>query len=745
MIGKLSIPFLHALTEAHVGDNQFGFRKGRSCELQVSNFKARVRTRRRAAAVFVDVRKAYDSTKAEVIQAVLAKVAPDSFLEWTMEQSLRDAPTSFYLASGESPPTMVGGRLPQGDPRSCALFNLVYEVVTRVAIRRFVAQGLDIDLFAFADDMTLLCDPSHMQPALDIVQQVLREVGLEANAAKTSSMLFDMDNVHANERLLATLDGRPVLQRRVLKYLGIWIRSDLSSTADLVLGEAQVRINGYATKPIPPRERILLWNRSILPLIQYRLATEATPISFDKAVDSMVKKFVLAVAGLPTCLAHRSFFSAQGGLGVVSAAGRTATRFIDTTRKALAIPTHAIHAGADNLVEYVATVRRLGGRTAVSRIQPVLPFFAHLPYIPELVTQLGSHPYRWQSGDVGTDGSYIPDGAAGAAAVLGSGASLMARSPGVQNSYRGELTGIILGARLAPDRGILHVDCKGAIAVCAGTKPTYKHLDLVHEARAAVLAKDLTIRWTKGHANFVPNLAADYAADRARALPLPLPSYPHAERDLVWQGRPLLGTAKEMAESASHQHHHTGVHPISWRPLRKNPVYFTAKVQWYFGGVSRPGFAFPSNEWYEHRRVECARCNGTHGTSVHRILAECPISELHLAYCKAWGSEWPLVKTWWDAASLQDRFLAARLLIPASLFAHLNDELGRRTFGAIKRFHTRFPTVHKALADQIPPLEPRPFKRQRPSTFGMEKRYRQPQPGHVPLAGPPASGPVTNS
>ena len=98
---------------------------------------------------------------------------------------------------------------------------------------------------------------------------------------------------------------------------------------------------------------------------------------------------------------------------------------------------------------------------------------------------------------------------AGAAALLKDGSIVVCRVPGVPNSYKAELVGILLGSRLSEAHERLRLDCKGAIASAQGNKRPVKHAHWVPEVRASFSAKSESLEWVKGHAGIEYNEVSD--------------------------------------------------------------------------------------------------------------------------------------------------------------------------------------------------------------------------------------------
>ena len=100
-----------------------------------------------------------------------------------------------------------------------------------------------------------------------------------------------------------------------------------------------------------------------------------------------------------------------------------------------------------------------------------------------------------------TDGSLYPSHKlSGGAALISPQLALLARTPGKQTSYRGELLGLYIASHTCPEGTTLITDCSGALKAAERPLPPIQSADLLTPIRALVKAKSLTLRKVKAHA-----------------------------------------------------------------------------------------------------------------------------------------------------------------------------------------------------------------------------------------------------
>ena len=196
-----------------------------------------------------------------------------------------------------------------------------------------------------------------------------------------------------------------------------------------------------------------------------------------------------------------------------------------------------------------------------------------------------------------SDGSFFSaTGRAGAAAICPGGHVLMARTPGLQAIYPSEVLGAFLASIAAPPGSTIRLDNQGAVKALNSYKCIVRHAHLVNVTRSSLQSKGQKVEWVKGHAGLRGNVLADEYARQASQLPLPPPASRFSPWDVIVDGLAMNPPHKCWKERSIPSHHHTGIHPISFAPLRRNPDA-AQWIRWLFGLCWRPGWASYQSFW----------------------------------------------------------------------------------------------------------------------------------------------------
>ena len=214
-----------------------------------------------------------------------------------------------------------------------------------------------------------------------------------------------------------------------------------------------------------------------------------------------------------------------------------------------------------------------------------------------------------------TDGSRLGNPpASGAEGVLQNGHIAVCRVPGHPNSYKAEVTGILLGSTLSPPNSTLRVDCKGAIASTTGSQRPVRHAKWVLQARESLLCKNQSLEWIEGHTGHIIQERSDEHVKYASTLPLPRPAKASSPWDVVRHGEVLSPPHKSWTHNLIPSHSQENFHPSSWKPLRHHRL---AWHKWLFGLQSRVGFSHYASFWRDDPPVP-----GAH-TAVHHMTSAC--------------------------------------------------------------------------------------------------------------------------
>ena len=226
--------------------SQAGFSPLKGCEDHVFSLleliKAKWRDNRPLYALFVDLKRAYDTVNPQALWAVLCHMGvPDNMLSVLRDWSQKRV-TSMTRDGVKSEPWRMVMGVGQGDVLSPLLFNLYIESLGRhiAALPNYAGVTIGIDATAvtvkelkYADD---ICNPAEEPGVLQLVASETKAwcdawgmmIGL--GAKKTELVAFIPPravNVHPPLPLI-TINGTPIEWVTEYRYLGLELRNDLS-------------------------------------------------------------------------------------------------------------------------------------------------------------------------------------------------------------------------------------------------------------------------------------------------------------------------------------------------------------------------------------------------------------------------------------------------------------------------------------------------------------------------------------
>ena len=282
----------------------------------------------------------------------------------------------------------------------------------------------------------------------------------------------------------------------------------------------------------------------------------------------------------------------------------------------------------------------------------------------------------------------------------------MGRTPGVQAIYPSEVFGALLASHFSPPGSRILLDNQGAVNALTSTKKVVRHAFLIDLAKASTTGKQQKVQWIKGHATSRGNHLADTYARQATTLPPQTSAMPTSLWDVVVDGMRHSPPHKCWTERNIPTHRHTGIHPISFTPLRKCPESLPW-IKWLFGLRWRPGWDSYQSFWkHTPSRRACPFCHSFHNASIHGTLAFCASHPLRNSWLKAWGRH-PLVAAWVQTASKADLMLLGKVCIPTSLYESLSATLGRKgTRQLVFSFQGCVLPLLDEVLDTLSPLPP---------------------------------------
>ena len=217
--------------------NQNGFRKGRSTTPQILALRRIIEelkiSKKKAAIVFVDFKKAFDSVNRSIMFKILSNYGiPEEIINAI--KVVYDSHTSYInTPDGPTDPFTTTTGVLQGDTLAPYLFVIVVDYILRQSVGFNNAKGLyikpnktqrdpakfltDLD---YADDIALTAQISDAQQLLTSLEVASAKVGLMLNAKKTEYLVLNGDT---EDPAILARNGSVLKQVDDFKYLGSYV------------------------------------------------------------------------------------------------------------------------------------------------------------------------------------------------------------------------------------------------------------------------------------------------------------------------------------------------------------------------------------------------------------------------------------------------------------------------------------------------------------------------------------------
>ena len=246
---------LRMVVEEQLGEEQHGFRKGRS-SLDLIGAIRRLAENRSAkglgtAVALLDLEKAYDRVPRWLVMKILPLYKVSTALCQLVEATYRKPMTRVRTPFGESDNFEVKVGLHQGSVISPLLFILLMDRVSRAVVRG----SLSMERCLFADDIAVLASSEQELQGLVLEwDKALRSHGMTMNVGKSKVMWLQRGNV---EKLQLTTPTGTLEQVEAFTYLGSVITQNLDSDSAVAARivkayEVRRKLSGLFSDPKMP-------------------------------------------------------------------------------------------------------------------------------------------------------------------------------------------------------------------------------------------------------------------------------------------------------------------------------------------------------------------------------------------------------------------------------------------------------------------------------------------------------------
>uniref|UniRef100_A0A8D8R6E3 Craniofacial development protein 2 n=1 Tax=Cacopsylla melanoneura TaxID=428564 RepID=A0A8D8R6E3_9HEMI len=236
-ITRIIIKRIEGKVEKHLGEDQFGFRKGKGTRDAMGCMRMMgermIDVDKNLYVCFIDWEKAFDRVEWNILLRVLKEIE----LNWKDRRLIRELykgqKVVVRVEDEETEEITIGRGVRQGCCMSPSLFNLYAEKLLEEALRD--TPGIQVGEehvknLKYADDQAVLAKSERaLQDMIDNINEAGKRFGMKINAGKTKVMKIGK----REGRIHLTLEGQELEQVENFRYLGGLIKSNGSCTEEI--------------------------------------------------------------------------------------------------------------------------------------------------------------------------------------------------------------------------------------------------------------------------------------------------------------------------------------------------------------------------------------------------------------------------------------------------------------------------------------------------------------------------------
>ncbi len=248
---------------------------------------------KQVAAIFLDIRKAFDSVPHNKIISSLSKMGISGPLLSWFKDYLTGRSQRVVLEGCMSDPTRVTSGVPQGSILGPLMFNIFINSITDVHLSQ------DTELILYADDILLFkpidsqTDVKDLQLDINRIVTWIGEQGLSPNHSKTQ--LLPITRCRRLPAINLTVNGHPIAPSKSVKYLGVSISSNLTWSDHIrsvcKSAKRQLGMMHRQLRHAPAKLRHQIYKTTTLPKLEYCCAIWDPRSSVENLALENVQKF----------------------------------------------------------------------------------------------------------------------------------------------------------------------------------------------------------------------------------------------------------------------------------------------------------------------------------------------------------------------------------------------------------------------------------------------------------------------
>jgi ribonuclease HI len=230
-----------------LNEHQSGFRKRRGTTDNIAYLTDEIQKsfieQKQTVAIFIDIQKAYDTIRADVVIDSLLKMGFKGKIVRYIQNFLTDRTFCIQLGGIHSRIGHMGKGIPQGSVISCTLFNIVFNEILNHIDEPIKYCAYADDLVIFSKGKTTKEIEARLQTTFDRINLNMKQRGLIISKDKTKSMLFSTKHKRNIEEPKIKLDRQVLESVKKFTFLGVTFDTKLNWTKHIENTTAKTKQN----------------------------------------------------------------------------------------------------------------------------------------------------------------------------------------------------------------------------------------------------------------------------------------------------------------------------------------------------------------------------------------------------------------------------------------------------------------------------------------------------------------------